>query len=697
MNIFTKKDINSSKNKSDKSRKLCNDKTFPIFLFVLIILAYGLLTFKQGFYLDDWYIILFKEKLGNSGFSLYFSKDRPFLSLPYVLLMSIFQESAIGWSIFALLMRWVVTCSFWILLNKAFPEHKTVWKWATVIFAVYPGFKFHWFEIMYSFAYIFLTFYFFSYFFMLKAMENSNKQGFYLLWTAVALVCLAIGIVPQEYFYGMELFRPIFIYLVINKKEFDTPRKSFSKAFKHWIPYLLFFVGFTAYRIIFRDTYAYQIGILEQLRLSPLLTIKEIGLKAGRSILDAFVISWWNALKLVALTFKQSRSFELILLIIAGFGLVLLSLYPRKQSEKHGINLIGGWKLMLIGLYLGLVALIPFYAGGFDVSVEFPWNRFLLALTPAVAIYSTGLLDYISKKNTIKVIILALICSIAVASQFITSREFVNYWERQKDFFWQLSWRVPQLKAGTTLITVDLPFVKYYSGTSLIGPLNIIYFPEDHSTNIEAIVRIMDSPESEYIPEFTLNKPIVYNLRGLQFEGSTNQLLLFLMPEEGCLRIFAPYDFPDQLTFSNDADFWTSALPLSNLDTIITNPSQSKYPPEKYFGTENTNHWCYYFEKADLARQNQDWEEVIYFYESAQDQGLSPYKITEFEPLVEAYIRTSDVEAASQLVDYLQVIYPNSNEYFCNFFLRLQKLANLKTEEQLTLNKLLKIYQCSQY
>jgi len=687
MNILTNKDTNSSNNKSDKSRKLCNDKTFPIFLLVLIILAYGLLTSKQGFYLDDWYILLFKEKLGSSGFLLYFSKDRPFESYPYILLMSILGESPLGWSIFAILMRWTVTFSFWILLKNAFPEHKTVWKWATVIFAVYPGFKFHWFGIMFSFFYLFLLFYILSYIFMLKAIENANKSNLYVLYTLAALVCLIIGILPQEYFYGMELFRPIFIFLVINKKEFGSPKKSFLKAVKQWIPYLIFFVGFTVYRILFRNTYAYQIGILDQLRLSPLLTIKEFVFKAANSIIDAFVISWWNALKLVALTFKQSRSFELILLIIAGFGWVLLSLYPRKQSEKYGLNLNGGWKLMLIGLYLGLVALIPFYAGGFDVRVEFPWNRFLLALTPAVAIFSAGFLDYISKKNTIKVIILALICSIAVASQFITSSEFVNYWERQKEFFWQLSWRVPQLKAGTTLITVDLPFVKYYSGTSLIGPLNIIYFPEDHSTNIYAIVRIMDSPESAYIPEFTLNKPIVYNLRGLQFEGSTNQLLLFSMPEEGCLRIFAPYDFPDQLTFSNDPYFWTSALPLSNLGTIITNPSQSKYPPEKYFGTENTNHWCYYFEKADLARQNQDWEEVIYLYESAQDQGLSPYKITEFEPLVEAYIRTSDVEAASQLVDYLHVIYPNSNEYFCNFFLRLQKLANLKTEEQLTLNK----------
>jgi len=94
-------------------------------LLLLTILTYGLLTFRQGFYLDDWYIILFKEKLGNEGFLLYFSKDRPFLSYPYVALMAIFGESAASWAIFALIMRWITTCTFWQLLNKLFPERRS--------------------------------------------------------------------------------------------------------------------------------------------------------------------------------------------------------------------------------------------------------------------------------------------------------------------------------------------------------------------------------------------------------------------------------------------------------------------------------------------------------------------------------------------------------------------------------------------
>ncbi len=230
MNLISDNLSYKSYQDKNQSKITRDDLGFLFLLFVVIILAYGILTLRQGFYLDDWYIILFKEKLGNAGFSLYFSKDRPFLSYPYILLMSVFQESAIGWSIFALIMRWIATCSFWILLNKAYPEHKTLWKWAAIIFAIYPGFKFHWFAIMYSFAYIFLTFYFLSYYFMLKAIEKTQQPGLYVLWTFFALVSLAIGIIPQEYFYGMELFRPIFLFLVINKKESNNIKNSLIKS-----------------------------------------------------------------------------------------------------------------------------------------------------------------------------------------------------------------------------------------------------------------------------------------------------------------------------------------------------------------------------------------------------------------------------------------------------------------------------------
>jgi len=204
---------------------------FPFFLLLLTILTYGLLTYRQGFYLDDWYIILFKEKLGNQGFMLYFSQDRPFLSYPYVLLMAVFGESAVNWAIFALVMRWVTTCTFWHLLNKLIPDQKKLWIWATVLFAVYPGFRFHWFAIMYAFGYIFLTFYLLSFFAMAKALDHTSKPWLYGLWTLLGLLFLLIGIVPQEYFFGMELFRPVLLYILVWRAAPDRQKNNLAQGF----------------------------------------------------------------------------------------------------------------------------------------------------------------------------------------------------------------------------------------------------------------------------------------------------------------------------------------------------------------------------------------------------------------------------------------------------------------------------------
>jgi len=68
-------------------------------------------------------------------------------------------------------------------------------------------------------------------------------------------------------------------------------------------------VFFTAYRVLFSDTFAYQVGIIDQLRTSPLLTINELVIKAVNSVTEALVIAWWNALKLIGISIKQSKNF----------------------------------------------------------------------------------------------------------------------------------------------------------------------------------------------------------------------------------------------------------------------------------------------------------------------------------------------------------------------------------------------------
>jgi len=64
-------------------------------------------------------------------------------------------------------------------------------------------------------------------------------------------------------------------------------------------------------------------------------------------------------------------------------------------------------------------------------------------------------------------------------------------------FFWQLTWRAPGLKAGTALVSEDLPFVKYSSGNSLSAPLNLIYSPDNKTHQLNNLIMLISSPQGD--------------------------------------------------------------------------------------------------------------------------------------------------------------------------------------------------------
>ena len=84
-------------------------------------------------------------------------------------------------------------------------------------------------------------------------------------------------------------------------------------------------------------------------------------------------------------------------------------------------------------------------------------------------------------------------------------------------------------------------------------------------------------------------------------------------------------------------------MPLSRLDLIQTDPARPAQPP---FGVEPQPTWCYYFERADLARQRGDWQSVADLAEQAGAAGFSPHAASEFLPFVEAQAHLGQWEKA---------------------------------------------------
>ena len=67
------------------------------------------------------------------------------------------------------------------------------------------------------------------------------------------------------------------------------------------------------------------------------------------------------------------------------------------------------------------------------------------------------------------------------------------------------------------------------------------------------------------------------------------------------------------------------------------------------FGPEPEHTWCFYFQKADLARQTGDWLRVAQIGDEVRGSGLSPDDSSEWLPFAEAYFNIGRYEVAAEI------------------------------------------------
>src|SRR5690606_4366956 len=93
---------------------------------------------------------------------------------------------------------------------------------------------------------------------------------------------------------------------------------------------------------------------------------------------------------------------------------------------------------------------------------------------------------------------------------------------------------------------------------------------------------------------------------------------------------------------------------FSNLDTIRAEPLDGWTPPAAMFGAEPEHDWCYFFEKADLAKQLEDWHTAAALGDEAQAAGYSPLDSRsnaphEWMPFIAAYAHEDRWAEAAEL------------------------------------------------
>jgi len=132
-----------------------------------------------------------------------------------------------------------------------------------------------------------------------------------------------------------------------------------------------------------------------------------------------------------------------------------------------------------------------------------------------------------------------------------------------------------------------------------------------------------------------------------EFSGdSRNSLVILYEPEiSQCLWVLRPEDRDIRVLPQITRDITA----ISNLNRIKINSPYEKPMPDQIFGSEPEHTWCYYFQKGDLARQFQDWDQVVALWNLAEENGFSPGNGVEYIPFIEGLARTGDWETAEEL------------------------------------------------
>lgn len=640
---------------------------FPLALFLLMVLAYGLFLPWLGFYWDDLPLLWIGETYGAAGLQHYFATNRPFWGLFYQVSMALLGTAPWQWQLYAFFWRWMAGVMLWLTLRQTRLQHTAEAAWIALAFSLYPGFGQQPISIVYSHFFIVLTAFFGSLYASLRAIRAPAHRW---RWHSLGLVLSAINLLSMEYFFLLDLLRPVSLAQALT----GAGAQRWRHALRHSLPYFILFIGVALWRAFFfpYQTYNYQPHTLTALATQPLTAIGHLITRILDDSLRAGLWVWlypFQRLTMLSAAGPRTLVFTLVALATALGILFILARWAWRLTPPPGLS--QRWQAARPWLALGSVGLLlagwPFWLTDLPIHFGFPYDRFTLSFMLGAACLLVGLVRLLP--GSLPTAFLVVVLGLATAAQTQNSGDYRRDWEIQRALFWQMAWRIPALKPGTTVVMQGLP-LHYYSDNSLTAPLNWIYAPENHTSRMDYLLVDLDVRRSHWALQSGIaHQPVRLDYLAAVFTGSTDQVLVLYYHPPACLRVVDPALEADNLFLP--PRLRRVAVHLSTLDQIETAASVPRLPI--FYTPEPPHGWCYYYEQADLARQRQDWETVVALAETAFALGDYPNDPAERLPFIEGYAHTGQWQAAlAQSLEAARVA-PTMEGVVCRLWERLQR------------------------
>jgi hypothetical protein len=675
--------------------KLSSPRSVPMVLFIVAFLAYGLFFWERGFYWDEapWTWIYYR--LGPDALTKTFSTSRPFWGMIYQITMPLIGPNPWRWQLLMVIMRWLTAVLVWLLLRQVWQKDERPALWVSLLFLVYPGLGQNFISLMYTHFYIVLNCFLLSLYLSVLAIraersgseDEAQRRRKTLWWTIAALIFSFVNLLTMEYFYFMEFIRLILFWIVLN----GVWKQRLRRVVILYLPYFAVMVGVTIWRLFFFENQnaGYNYVTLDLIRQNPLFGISTLFQYILRDFWETVPHAWAfpfepaSANELGARVSILAAALVLLSTSLIGIYLFYFNKPQPKQTERTWIK-----ELFILGFFTWLFAGVSFWLVGIEPQLHFSADRFTLPFMLGSSLIVASLIGLLGSRPLLSYGLLALLIAFSIGKQFETNVAYVRDWDVHHELFWQMNWRIPALERNTTILTNDLP-VTYFSDNSLSGPLNWIYSRDGEMNHILyfASVRI-----NRGLTDLEPGLAIEQNYLARTFYGNTSQMVVINYSPPGCLRVLDPLiDSENRLL----EPILRDAALLSNTSMIRRDNGADM--PEALFASEPSHGWCYYFEKADLARQFGDWEEVAALSKVAFKLNDSPNDPVERFVFIEGYAHVGEWQRA---VELSKVSYRVSRDFvgplLCQLWERIETETTESVERSEALSNIKNMFSCNQ-
>ena len=608
----------------------------PIGVFA-ILLFIGALVYlpnigRFGFYKDDWYLMYDALVKGTSFFTTIFAIDRPARAPLQAALYTLYGQNLLAYHVSALFFRVIGAFAFWKLAKTREPARGGLHIAGALLFLVYPGFLSQPNAVDFHAHIVSLALAMLSLWLTMEAINKGygNVIRWGLLGFSVLLAWAYLGL--MEYFIGIEALRFALIFEWYQKNH-SGKDQSWRKLFGTLLVAMTGAVGFLSWRLFFFEGGRKATDITSQLASfvgQPLMVGTRWVIQFGQDMFNAMFGAW--VVPFYSL-FLPLRLRDQIMAIVLGLAIACVIWFLLKNSGDGKVDEPNNDSGNAWWLLLGLVgAVFPVILANRHIDFA-DYSRYTLPAMASVILLVVHFLAKMQYGYTQRIVIVFMVF-IAGTTHIANSVLYANEATATRNFWWQVAWRLPEIKPGTSLV-VSYPDVAIQEDYFVWGPANLIYphgaqTAETIDVPIEAIVL---NPENT-LAILAGKGELTQLRRGNQTNADLSTILVISQAtSNSCIRVI---DGTAPELSDKDRPEIRLVAPASKISQTAATGA-NKVPPYAFFGLEPDRGWCFDYQKASLARQNGDWQTVKQTLEEGLNVGEYPSDPVEWMPLLQAY------------------------------------------------------------